>query len=300
MLLSERELGLSDEHEGIVDLPADAPVGSRLCRLGRARRSGHRRRRDAQPPRCARHLRHRPRPRRQGRRPAEADRCRSVVAGAFESPIGVELRFDDPDERALPALRRPLFPRREERPVARPGCSGGSAPSGSGRSPRWSTSPTTSPTTYARPLHVFDADKVKGTIHARLARDGETIEALDGKTYTLDSVDDGDRRRQRRRSASAASSAAMATGCTSGDDERLPRGRLVRSDPHRRDRPQARHQFRCALPLRARRRPGLRRARRGDRDAHDPRALRRRGLRARHRRAARRSAASPFRFASTG
>ena len=39
---------------------------------------------------------------------------------------------------------------------------------------------------FARPLHVFDADKVKGTIHARLARDGETIEALDGKTYTLD------------------------------------------------------------------------------------------------------------------
>ncbi len=28
---------------------------------------------------------------------------------------------------------------------------------------------------------------MKGTIHARLARDGETIEALDGKTYTLDS-----------------------------------------------------------------------------------------------------------------
>ena len=41
---------------------------------------------------------------------------------------------------------------------------------------------------YARPLHVFDADKVQGTIHARLARDGETIEALDGKTYTLDST----------------------------------------------------------------------------------------------------------------
>ena len=28
MLLSERELGLSDDHEGIVDLPADAPVGA--------------------------------------------------------------------------------------------------------------------------------------------------------------------------------------------------------------------------------------------------------------------------------
>jgi phenylalanyl-tRNA synthetase beta chain len=39
---------------------------------------------------------------------------------------------------------------------------------------------------YGRPLHVFDAAKVAGTIHARLARDGETIEALDGKTYVLD------------------------------------------------------------------------------------------------------------------
>ena len=28
MLLSERELGLSDDHAGIVDLPADAPVGA--------------------------------------------------------------------------------------------------------------------------------------------------------------------------------------------------------------------------------------------------------------------------------
>ena len=28
MLLSERELGLSEDHEGIVDLPADAPVGT--------------------------------------------------------------------------------------------------------------------------------------------------------------------------------------------------------------------------------------------------------------------------------
>src|SRR3546814_11629280 len=28
MRLSERELGLADEHAGIVDLPADAPVGA--------------------------------------------------------------------------------------------------------------------------------------------------------------------------------------------------------------------------------------------------------------------------------
>jgi phenylalanyl-tRNA synthetase beta chain len=39
----------------------------------------------------------------------------------------------------------------------------------------------------ARPLHVFDAAKVKGNLTVRRARDGETLKALDGRTYTLDS-----------------------------------------------------------------------------------------------------------------
>lgn len=38
----------------------------------------------------------------------------------------------------------------------------------------------------ARPLHVFDAAKVKGTIHPRLAKAGEKLAALNGKTYELD------------------------------------------------------------------------------------------------------------------
>ena len=37
-----------------------------------------------------------------------------------------------------------------------------------------------------RPLHVFDADKLTGNLQARLAKDGEQVLALDGKTYTLD------------------------------------------------------------------------------------------------------------------
>jgi phenylalanyl-tRNA synthetase beta chain len=37
-----------------------------------------------------------------------------------------------------------------------------------------------------RPLHVFDVDKIAGsTLTVRSARDGETLEALNGKTYTL-------------------------------------------------------------------------------------------------------------------
>ncbi len=39
----------------------------------------------------------------------------------------------------------------------------------------------------ARPLHVFDAAKVKGHLTVRRARDAETLLALDGRTYTLDS-----------------------------------------------------------------------------------------------------------------
>jgi phenylalanyl-tRNA synthetase beta chain len=38
----------------------------------------------------------------------------------------------------------------------------------------------------ARPLHVFDATKVKGALVVRRARAGETLLALDGKTHELD------------------------------------------------------------------------------------------------------------------
>src|SRR5579859_6631338 len=38
-----------------------------------------------------------------------------------------------------------------------------------------------------RPLHVFDAAKIKGNLTVRHAREGETLLALDGKIYGLDS-----------------------------------------------------------------------------------------------------------------
>lgn len=37
----------------------------------------------------------------------------------------------------------------------------------------------------ARPLHAYDADKLQGTVTARLGRKGETLDALDGKTYEI-------------------------------------------------------------------------------------------------------------------
>ena len=38
---------------------------------------------------------------------------------------------------------------------------------------------------YARPLHVYDADKVKGDIVVRTTKAGETLDALNDKSYTL-------------------------------------------------------------------------------------------------------------------
>lgn len=38
----------------------------------------------------------------------------------------------------------------------------------------------------ARPLHVYDTHKIFGTLRARKGAAGETLEALDGKTYALD------------------------------------------------------------------------------------------------------------------
>src|SRR5262249_10701072 len=37
-----------------------------------------------------------------------------------------------------------------------------------------------------RPLHVYDADKLRGAIRARLGKKGESVTALDGKTYEVD------------------------------------------------------------------------------------------------------------------
>lgn len=39
---------------------------------------------------------------------------------------------------------------------------------------------------HGRPLHVYDADKLKGAIRARLGKPGERFIGLDGKEYTID------------------------------------------------------------------------------------------------------------------
>jgi phenylalanyl-tRNA synthetase beta chain len=182
MLCSERELMLSDNHDGIIELPADAPLGARYIDYrgvndpvveikvtpNRPDALGiHGIARDL----AARGM---------GKlKPVKA----TPVAGTFPTPITVTI---DP---ALKAKGCPHFAGRLIRGVK------------NGPSPDWMQgrlkalglrpiSALVDITNYFtfglnRPLHVFDAAKVKGNLTVRPAQAGETLLALDGKTYTL-------------------------------------------------------------------------------------------------------------------
>ena len=103
-----------------------------------------------------------------------------AVKGAFKNPVSVTLKDSG----------CPLFLGRYIR-----GCKVGASPvwlqkrlKSVGLNPVSAPVDVTNYMTLAfnRPLHVFDAAKIKGGIHVRFARGGETLEALNGKTYSLD------------------------------------------------------------------------------------------------------------------
>jgi len=183
MLVSEFELKLSDDHEGIIDLPADAPVGKNYAQWAKLDDPVIEIKLTPNRPDAtgvhgiARDL-------------AAADMGKFInkpiklVKGAFPCPVSVMLDFG-----ATPSLCRG-FALRLVRGVK------------NGPSPEWlqrrliaiglrpinTLVDITNFITYdrGRPLHVFDAAKVRGNLTVRRARTGETLTALDGKTYALD------------------------------------------------------------------------------------------------------------------
>jgi len=183
MLCSEAELELSDDHDGILDLPADAPVGVRYTEWAHLDDPVIDINLTPNRPDCAgvhgiaRDL-----------AAADMGRFKDIaikpVVGVFPCPISVKLDFG-----ATPSLC-PAFALRLVRGVK------------NGPSPDWlqrrliaiglrpinALVDITNFITYdrARPLHVFDAAKVHGNLTVRRAKPGETLLALDGKTYTLD------------------------------------------------------------------------------------------------------------------
>ena len=183
MLVSGFELQISDDHEGIIELPDDAPVGASYAAWA-----------GLDDPVIEINL-----------TPNRAD-CTSVhgiardlaaadmgelkdmtvtpVEGRFPCPVNVTLDFG-----ATPSLC-PAFGLRLIRGVR------------NGPSPEWlrrrlvaiglrpinALVDITNFITYdrGRPLHVFDAAKVEGNLTVRRAREGESLVALDGKRYMLD------------------------------------------------------------------------------------------------------------------
>ena len=185
MLCSEAELLLSDDHDGIIDLPADAPVGQSYVEWA-----------GSSEPVIEINL-----------TPNRSD-CTGVngiardlgatllgdykdntpkpVKGTFPCPVKVTLDF---------GATHPLCPAFGLRLVR--GVKNGPSPdwvqkrlTAIGLRPINALVDITNFITHdrGRPLHVFDAKKVKGNLTVRRAINGETLLALDGKTYTLDAA----------------------------------------------------------------------------------------------------------------
>jgi phenylalanyl-tRNA synthetase beta chain len=181
MLCSAAELQISDDHDGIMELPADAPIGA-----GYAQWAG------LGDPVLEINL-----------TPNRQD-CTGVHGIARDLSAADMGKFKDPGIKPV----KGEFPCPVKVTVEDAGLCPGFALRlvrgvRNGPSPEWLQKRLTSIglrpinalvditnfMTYdrARPLHVFDAAKVKGHLTVRRARDGETLLALDGRTYTLDS-----------------------------------------------------------------------------------------------------------------
>ena len=178
MLVSEREMGLSDEHDGIIDLPEDTPVGTPFTEIfgmddpvidiALTPDRGD----------CA------------GIRGIARDLAAaglgtlkpldtSAVKGNGASPVNVHIEAKD---------HCPLFMGRLIKNIENK------------QSPTWMQnrlkavglrpiSALVDITNYVsldlcRPLHVYDADLLKGDITVRLSKDGEEFDALNDKSYT--------------------------------------------------------------------------------------------------------------------
>ncbi|HZE53236.1 MAG TPA: phenylalanine--tRNA ligase subunit beta [Bradyrhizobium sp.] len=182
MLCSAAELQVSEDHDGIMELPAEAPIGAPYAQWAGLGDPVLEINLTPNRPDCtgvhgiARDL-------------AAADMGRfkdpgiKPIKGEFPCPVRVTVE----DQSLCPG-----FALRLVRGVK------------NGPSPEWLSRRLTSIglrpinalvditnfMTYdrARPLHVFDAAKVKGHLTVRRARDGEMLLALDGRSYTLDNT----------------------------------------------------------------------------------------------------------------
>lgn len=180
MLCSEQELGLSDNHDGIMELAAEAPLGTDLRTLLRLNDLSIE----------------------VDLTPNRAD-CLSIAGLAREVGVLNNVSVEGPTIEAVAAVHQDVFPVRIE---DFSGC-----PRYVGRvlnnvnlaaaTPLWmverlrrsgirSIDPVVDVTNYVmlelgQPLHGFDLDRLNETIIVRRATAGETLELLDGQTIEM-------------------------------------------------------------------------------------------------------------------
>ena len=180
MMCSVRELELGEEHDGIIELPADAPVGARFTEYAglddpvidvavtpnRQDAMGvHGIARDLAAAGLG------------TLKPVEVPK----IDGAFPCPI--EIRTDDPEHcpdffgRVVRGVRNGPYPAWLQQRLK-----------AVGQRPISALVDMTNyiMLSYGRPLHVYDLARLEGALVARRARDGEEVLALNGKTYRLD------------------------------------------------------------------------------------------------------------------
>ncbi len=181
MLCSAREIGLSEDHSGLLELPADARPGAdvrEVLALGEQVLTIK-------------------------LTPNKAD-CLSVLGIAREVAALAQTRLTPPDTRPVPAANQARHPIRIEAPE---GCGRFSGRvirnvNAAAATPDWmrrrleragqrSISALVDVTNYVmlelgRPLHVYDLDKLRGPIGARWGRKGEKVKLLNDMTVDLD------------------------------------------------------------------------------------------------------------------
>jgi phenylalanyl-tRNA synthetase beta chain len=184
MLCSEREMGLSEDHDGIIELPENAPIGEAWAKwagldeavidIALTPNRGD----------CA-SVRGIARDLAAGGLGTLKPLDETKVAGSFKSPIKWQRDFSGDVDDACPMVVGRSF-----RNVK------------NSESPQWlqdrlraiglrpisALVDITNWSTFdlGRPLHVFDADKISGNLTMRLAKFGEKIEALDEREYPLE------------------------------------------------------------------------------------------------------------------
>ena len=250
MLCSAAELQLSEDHDGIMELPADAPIGAAYAEWAQLG-----------DPVIEINLT----PNRQDCTGVHgiARDLSAADMGKFKDPGIKQIKGEFPCPVKVTVEDAKLCPGFALRLVR--GVKNGPSPewlqkrlTSIGLRPINALVDITNFMTYdrARPLHVFDAGQGEGPSHrAPRARRRDAAGArwphLHARRQCL-----RDRGRSRRRIARR-HHGRRSLRLLGGNHRRADRIGAVERDQYRADRPQARHQFGCALSFRARRRSGL-------------------------------------------